>query len=148
VGSDVVAGLSGAAGDVAVSDQASIRDDPADADLLPVAVLPAAPADPGRPSPITVRTRPQPTAADATVAPAWPCRPRAAETRRLYAADWAAFVAWCRNTRHVPLPASPATVATYLATLTTLKHGALARRAAAIADQHHRNGHVACSGRS
>jgi hypothetical protein len=24
-------------------------------------------------------------------------RPRAAETRRLYAADWASFAAWCRR---------------------------------------------------
>lgn len=68
--------------------------------------------------------------------------PLASETRRLYAGDWAAFVTWCRPQRHAALPASPATVAAYLASLTTLKHGALARRACAISDQHHRSGHA------
>ena len=66
----------------------------------------------------------------------------AAETRRLYAADWAAFAAWCRERRHPALPASPATVAAYLGAMSvTLKPGALARRAAAIADRHRRHGH-------
>jgi len=70
-------------------------------------------------------------------------RTHAAETRRLYAADWAAFAAWCRGRRHAALPASPATVAAYLGSLSaTLKSGALARRAAAIADQHRRTGHA------
>ena len=69
--------------------------------------------------------------------------PHAAETRRLYAVDWAAFVAWCRMERHAALPASPATVAAYLGSLSpTLKHGALARRAVAIADRHRRTGHA------
>ena len=45
-----------------------------------------------------------------------PPRPApAAETVRLYASDWAAFVAWCDLAGAVPLPAAPATVATYLA---------------------------------
>ena len=67
----------------------------------------------------------------------------ATETRRLYATDWAAFVTWCRERRHPALPAAPATVATYLGFLSaTLKPGALARRAAAIADRHRRTGHV------
>ena len=68
--------------------------------------------------------------------------PHATETRRLYAADWAAFAAWCRAAGLAALPASPATVATYLESLsTTLKPGALARRAAAVADRHRRHGH-------
>ncbi len=67
---------------------------------------------------------------------------QAAETVRLYAADWAAFLNWCRERRHATLPASPATVAAYLGSMSaTLKHGALARRAAAIADRHRREGH-------
>jgi len=70
-------------------------------------------------------------------------RPHATETRRLYATDWAAFAAWCRERRHAALPASPATVAAYLGSLSaTLKPGALARRAAAIADRHRRTGHA------
>ena len=68
--------------------------------------------------------------------------PRAAETRRLYAADWAAFAAWCRTAGLAALPVPPATVAAYLGSLSaTLKQGALARRAAAIADRHRRHGH-------
>lgn len=67
---------------------------------------------------------------------------QATETRRLYAADWAAFVKWCRERRHAALPASPATVAAYLVSLSaTLSHGALARRATAIAGQHRHAGH-------
>ncbi len=70
-------------------------------------------------------------------------RPRAAETRRLYAADWADFAAWCRQQAQRPLPAAPEIVAAYLASLsTTLAPGALTRRAAAIADRHRGTGHV------
>jgi hypothetical protein len=61
----------------------------------------------------------------------------APENLRLNAGDWAAFVAWCRLTGAAPLPASPATVAIYLASVgEQLSAGALARRAAAIAAQH------------
>jgi len=67
---------------------------------------------------------------------------QAAETRRLYAGDWAAFNAWCVRHGQVPLPATPAAVAAYLGSLSaTLKHGAVARRAAAIAGQHRWAGH-------
>jgi len=67
----------------------------------------------------------------------------AAETRRLYAADWAAFTTWCRAAGLAALPALPATVAAYLGSMSaTLKPGALARRAAAIADRHRRTGHA------
>ena len=68
-------------------------------------------------------------------------RSPAPETLRLYASDWAAFVTWCRLAGAAPLPAAPATVATYLATLgERLSAGALARRAAAIAAQHRQHG--------
>ncbi|MGI4943982.1 MAG: hypothetical protein ACRYHQ_26070 [Janthinobacterium lividum] len=70
-------------------------------------------------------------------------RPQAAETRRLYAADWGAFAVWCAQKRQAALPAAPASVATYLTSLsTTLGLGALARRSAAIADRHRRAGHA------
>jgi hypothetical protein len=70
-----------------------------------------------------------------------PLRSPAPETLRLYASDWAAFVTWCRLAGAAPLPAAPATVATYLAALADqLSAGALARRAAAIAAQHRQHG--------
>jgi site-specific recombinase XerD len=74
----------------------------------------------------------------------------AAETLRLYASDWAAFVTWCRLAGAAPLPAAPATVVAYLATLADrLSAGALARRAAAIAAQHRQHGLVSpASGRA
>jgi len=90
-------------------------------------------------------TRATPAATDGqhTAMPMPGRRPHAAETRRLYAADWAAFAAWCRERRLAALPAQPNTVAAYLGSLSaTLKHGALARRAAAIADRHRRTGHA------
>ena len=77
------------------------------------------------------------------IASAKPIRavPHAAETRRLYAADWGAFARWCREWRLTALPATPATVAAYLGSMAlTLSHGALARRAAAIAGQHRQTG--------
>ncbi len=83
-----------------------------------------------------------PAAADRQdmVQPALSRAPHATETRRLYAADWAAFAAWCRTAGLGALPAAPATVAAYLRSLSaTLRPGALARRAAAIADRHRRN---------
>ncbi|WP_428390976.1 hypothetical protein [Lichenicoccus sp.] len=67
----------------------------------------------------------------------------AAETRRLYAADWAGFATWCRLERHAALPAAPASVATYLASLSaSLGPGALSRCAAAIAARHRHAGHA------
>jgi len=53
------------------------------------------------------------------------------------------FTAWCRQHQQRRLPAAPETVAAYLASLSvSLAPGALARRAAAISDRHHRAGHV------
>ena len=63
------------------------------------------------------------------------------ETRRLYAVDWAAFSLWCRNGNQTALPADAATLAAYLQDQAVrLGPGALARRLAAIADQHRRHG--------
>ena len=63
------------------------------------------------------------------------------ETRRLYAADWAAFALWCRTGNETALPADAATLAAYLQDQAVrLGPGALARRLAAIADQHRRHG--------
>jgi len=70
--------------------------------------------------------------------------PQAAETRRLYARDWAAFEAWCATWERTPLPASPGTAAAYLALLARrFAPGALARHAAALNDRHRRAGHPA-----
>ena len=72
--------------------------------------------------------------------------PQAAETRRLYATDWQAFVTWCRQHRHTPLSAAPETVAAFLVSHADRPKpaapGALSRRAAAIADFHCRAGHA------
>jgi len=80
--------------------------------------------------------------------PAVPIAPaHAAKTRQLYAADWAAFAAWCRRRGAQALPAAPGHVLAYLATLTGagrldgLGPGALARRVAALGDRHRRHGH-------
>ncbi len=65
-------------------------------------------------------------------------------TLHFYARDWAEFGAWCRGAGAVPLPASAATLAGYLTdALQRLSPGAVARRQAAIADQHRQAGLVA-----
>ena len=62
-------------------------------------------------------------------------------TRRLYAADWAAFVLRCRNGDQAALPADATTLAAYLQDQATrLGPGSLARRLAAIVNQHRRHG--------
>ncbi|NPD70040.1 hypothetical protein HN018_24705 (plasmid) [Lichenicola cladoniae] len=69
--------------------------------------------------------------------------PHSAVTRRLYAADWGAFVAWCRQEHQTALPATPSSVAAYLSSLSaSLAPGALGRRTAAIADRHRRACHA------
>jgi hypothetical protein len=78
-------------------------------------------------------------------APSEASKPRtwvpAAETRRLYASDWAAFAVWCRAEGRPACPAESGTVTAYLQTLVpAYSYGALARRVAAIADQHRRRG--------
>jgi hypothetical protein len=81
------------------------------------------------------------------VAPARPvarlqvgARPLAAASRRLYRADWLGFAGWCAAQGRPALPAAPDTVAGFLAAGDTLRPGTLARRAAAIADQHRLHG--------
>jgi hypothetical protein len=87
-------------------------------------------------------TQPPADAVPATVTPpaaspgaAAPAR-RAPETARLYAADWSAFATWCAGAGLLALPATPATVAAFLAATGENSAGALGRRAAAIADRH------------
>ena len=73
-----------------------------------------------------------------TTSPAIVLKP---ETRRLYAAASAAFALWCRTGNQTALPADAATLAAYLQDQAArLGPGALARRLAAIADQHRRQG--------
>ena len=81
-------------------------------------------------------------AASADTSPSVAAEPRrpSPQTIRLYASDWNAFVKWCRVFGATPLPAEPAAIAAYLETLAGKRsHGALARRLAAIADQHRQN---------
>ena len=81
-------------------------------------------------------------------APTWPIDPApgartnlSAETARLYACDWAIFVAWCRDNGVPSLPATTATIAAHLsAAAGKLGSGVLARRVAAIAFQHRQRG--------
>jgi integrase len=61
---------------------------------------------------------------------------RSLATRRAYASDMAAFLAWGGQ-----VPASPGTVASYLAASDTLAAATLRRRLAAIADAHQAVGH-------
>ncbi|MBK1662383.1 tyrosine-type recombinase/integrase [Paracraurococcus ruber] len=70
-------------------------------------------------------------------------RADAAETRRAYAGDWRHFCGWCRQTGLAPLPATPATIAAYLAAHAGLHALAtLRRRLAAIARAHREARHT------
>jgi site-specific recombinase XerD len=66
----------------------------------------------------------------------------AASTRRAYASDWRLFVTWCGDRGLPSLPASPATVATYIGALgrSGIRPATIARRVAAIRDRHVRAG--------
>ena len=62
---------------------------------------------------------------------------RAHNTERAYRADWAHFAAWCLAQSQTPLPASPATLAAYLASLAhTHAPATLRRRLVALARAH------------
>jgi site-specific recombinase XerD len=63
---------------------------------------------------------------------------KAEATRRAYGSDWRQFEAWCHTLGCSPLPASSATVASYLAHLADSgrKASTIARRLAAIAYAH------------
>jgi site-specific recombinase XerC len=67
--------------------------------------------------------------------------PEAPETVRLYQADWGTFATWCAGVGLAALPATPSTVAAFLAVRgEALGAGALGRRAAAIAARHRQQG--------
>ena len=62
-------------------------------------------------------------------------------TLKLYAGDWARFVAWCREQRRPSLPASSETLAAYLVDVAPeLSRGALGRRRSAISTMHRQAG--------
>jgi integrase len=62
---------------------------------------------------------------------------KAPNTVRGYQSDWRDFCAWCAARAQVPLPATPDTVAAYLADAADrLKPGSLKRRLNAIAEAH------------
>jgi hypothetical protein len=64
-----------------------------------------------------------------------------ATTIKLYAGDWARFVAWCREQGCPSLPASSETLVTYLlAVAPVLSRGSLGRRRAAISTMHRQAG--------
>jgi integrase len=62
---------------------------------------------------------------------------KSTSTRREYARDWTTFAAWCADRGLASLPASPPTVARYVATLAPrLKVASIRRRVVAISQQH------------
>ncbi len=62
-------------------------------------------------------------------------------TLKLYAGDWARFVAWCREHHRPSLPASSDTLAAYLVDVAPeLSRGALGRRRSAISTMHRQGG--------
>ncbi len=62
---------------------------------------------------------------------------RSANTERAYRADWAHFTAWCLAESQSPLPATPATLAAYLASLArTHAPTTIRRRLVALAQVH------------
>ncbi len=83
-----------------------------------------------------------PTQTPAQAAAAYLQAARAPNTGRAYRADWAHFTSWCARqgdaaAGYAPLPASPATVALYLAEhAPTLRVSTLVRRCSAIAAAH------------
>jgi site-specific recombinase XerD len=91
----------------------------------------ALPATRGRSAPLAL--------ADAlTSAAGYAAEEKAAATRRAYRSDWRGFEAWCAGAGATPLPATPATVAAYLAHLADagLKASSISRKLAAIAYAH------------
>lgn len=69
---------------------------------------------------------------------------RAPATQRAYASDWKHFTGWAASYGLEPLPASPETVARYIAALTSqgVAANTLTRRVSAIAAQHREAGHA------
>ena len=68
---------------------------------------------------------------------------RSAATKRAYSSDWQIFTAWCFENQQTPLPASPATVAAFLAAQASagFRPATLSRRLGAINAAHRLAGH-------
>lgn len=70
-------------------------------------------------------------------AAAYAVNAKAPATQDAYRSDWEDFVGWCRNRSYVELPASPETVAAYLASLADVaKTATVQRRLSAIRYAH------------
>ena len=68
-------------------------------------------------------------------------------TRAAYRADWSDFTAWCHRYGEAPLPATPRTVAAYLADMAAiLRPATLQRRLVSIGQAHKVHGHEWVSG--
>jgi hypothetical protein len=82
-----------------------------------------------------------PCRAAARAAPT-PAAEKSDATRRAYRSDFSHFTTWCESAGRAPLPASPETVAAYLAHLADsgLKTSTIRRRCAAIAYVHRLKG--------
>ena len=65
----------------------------------------------------------------------------AMSTLKLYAGEWASFVAWCHEHRRTPLPAADETLKAYLlAGASELSRGTIGRRRSAVAAMHRHAG--------
>jgi integrase len=104
---------------------------------------PAAQAGATAPAGPTSALVPAPTAAGAAAlarAQAFARQAAAPATLRAYKADWTHYAAWCAAAGFVPVPADPATVGAYLASLaTTHAPTTIRRRLAAIGKMHRFN---------
>jgi len=60
-------------------------------------------------------------------------------TLRAYKSDWAHYAAWCERMGFVPVPAEPATVGAYLASLVDKAPSTIRRRLAALGKMHRFN---------
>src|SRR5512141_3117122 len=82
-------------------------------------------------------------AEDHRKAAAYAVNAKSPATQNAYRSDWADFVGWCRSRGYAELPASPQTVAAYLAYLADVaKAATVQRRLSAIRYAHLISGHV------
>jgi hypothetical protein len=88
-----------------------------------VALSPPAPTD----TPATLLPSPEGGAALAA-AETFARQAAAPATLRAYKADWQHYAAWCARSGFIPVPAAPATVGAYLASLATTHAPATIRR--------------------
>jgi integrase len=111
------------------------------AESLPVPVPPPGPASAGGPSPGPALPATTETGAAALAhAQNLARQATAANTLRAYKADWTHFAAWCAAHGFVPVPAAPATVGAYLASLAaTHAPTTIRRRLAALGKMHRFN---------